>query len=34
MQVGLWFEPEMINRDSDCAREHPDWILAAPEAVP
>ena len=34
MQFGLWFEPEMINLDSDCAREHPDWILAAPEAVP
>ncbi|NEG69889.1 alpha-galactosidase [Bifidobacterium sp. BRDM6] len=34
MQFGLWFEPEMINLDSDLAREHPDWILAAPEAVP
>jgi alpha-galactosidase len=27
MQFGLWFEPEMINVDSDLAREHPDWIL-------
>ena len=34
MQFGLWFEPEMVNLDSDCARKHPDWILAAPEAVP
>ena len=34
MQFGLWFEPEMVNLDSDCAREHPDWILAAAEAVP
>ena len=34
MQFGLWFEPEMVNLDSDCAREHPGWILAAPEAVP
>lgn len=34
MQFGLWFEPEMINLDSDCAREHPDWILAEPCAVP
>lgn len=34
MQFGLWFEPEMVNLDSDCAREHSDWILAAPEAVP
>ncbi|MDO5048552.1 MAG: alpha-galactosidase [Actinomycetaceae bacterium] len=28
MQFGLWFEPEMINEDSDLAREHPDWIMA------
>ena len=27
MQFGLWFEPEMINLDSDLAREHPEWIL-------
>lgn len=24
MEFGLWFEPEMMNRDSDCAREHPN----------
>lgn len=34
MQFGLWFEPEMVNPDSDLYREHPDWVLAAPEAVP
>ncbi|NEG89932.1 alpha-galactosidase [Bifidobacterium aerophilum] len=34
MEFGLWFEPEMVNLDSDLARAHPDWILAAPEAVP
>ena len=34
MEFGLWFEPEMVSLDSDCAREHPEWILAAPEAVP
>ena len=28
MQFGLWFEPEMINLDSDVARAHPDWIMA------
>ena len=28
MQFGLWFEPEMINTDSDLFRAHPDWILA------
>ena len=26
MRFGLWVEPEMINEDSDLAREHPDWI--------
>jgi alpha-galactosidase len=29
MEFGLWFEPEMVNRDSDLARQHPDWILSA-----
>jgi alpha-galactosidase len=28
MQFGLWFEPEMVNADSDLARAHPEWILA------
>jgi len=28
MEFGLWFEPEMINPDSDTFRAHPDWILA------
>jgi len=27
MEFGLWFEPEMVNLDSDVAREHPEWIL-------
>ena len=27
MRFGIWFEPEMINRNSDLARAHPDWIL-------
>ncbi|MGK9146814.1 alpha-galactosidase [Plantibacter flavus] len=27
MQFGLWVEPEMVNEDSDLAREHPDWLL-------
>jgi alpha-galactosidase len=27
MAFGLWVEPEMVNRDSDLARAHPDWIL-------
>lgn len=29
MQFGLWFEPEMVNPDSDVARAHPEWILSA-----
>ena len=28
MELGLWLEPEMVNRDSDLARAHPDWILS------
>ena len=31
MKFGLWFEPEMVNKDSDLYREHPDWIIATPE---
>ena len=31
MEFGLWVEPEMVNPDSDLARAHPDWLLAASE---
>lgn len=27
MRFGLWFEPEMVNRDSDLFRAHPDYML-------
>ena len=30
LKFGLWFEPEMVNKDSDFYRAHPDWIIAAP----
>lgn len=30
MKFGLWFEPEMVNKDSDLYRAHPDWILQTP----
>ncbi|GAB5379103.1 MAG: alpha-galactosidase [Aliiglaciecola sp.] len=30
MEFGLWFEPEMVNPDSNLFREHPDWILSTP----
>lgn len=29
MEFGLWFEPEMVNPDSDLFRAHPDWVLSA-----
>jgi len=34
MQFGLWFEPEMVNPDSDLARAHPEWILATGGRLP
>ncbi|GAA4982081.1 alpha-galactosidase [Kineococcus glutinatus] len=34
MQFGLWFEPEMVNPDSDLARAHPDWILSPGGRLP
>lgn len=30
MKFGLWFEPEMTNKDSELYRAHPDWILSTP----
>lgn len=29
MEFGLWFEPEMVNPDSELFRAHPDWVLQA-----
>jgi alpha-galactosidase len=34
MEFGLWFEPEMINEDSDLARAHPDWIMQTGGRLP
>ncbi|MCL2780566.1 MAG: alpha-galactosidase, partial [Actinomycetia bacterium] len=34
MQFGLWFEPEMVNPNSELYRRHPDWILQAPGRQP
>ena len=34
MEFGLWFEPEMVNPDSDLYRAHPDWILATGDREP
>ena len=30
MKFGLWFEPEMVNKNSDLFRKYPDWILHVP----
>ena len=34
MEFGLWFEPEMVNPDSDLARAHPEWMMAARAELP
>ncbi len=34
MEFGLWFEPEMVNPDSEVYRAHPDWILQTGDRVP
>ncbi len=30
MELGVWFEPEMVSPDSDLYRAHPDWALQIP----
>lgn len=30
LELGLWFEPEMVSPDSDLHRAHPDWCLHIP----
>ena len=30
LQMGLWFEPEMVSPDSDLYRSHPDWCIHVP----
>lgn len=34
MEFGIWFEPEMINLDSDAARNHPEWVLKPEGRLP
>ncbi|MGN1183613.1 MAG: alpha-galactosidase [Oliverpabstia sp.] len=31
LKFGLWVELEMVNKDSDLYRAHPDWIISVPE---
>ncbi len=33
MSFGIWFEPEMINPDSDLYRLHPDWAMGGEDQV-
>lgn len=28
--LGLWLEPEMVNKKSDLFSEHPDWLIETP----
>ena len=34
MSFGIWFEPEMVNENSDLYRAHPDWCLKVPNRAP
>ena len=34
MKFGLWFEPEMVNEDSDLYRQHPEYALTTPDKHP
>ncbi|NGT66832.1 alpha-galactosidase [Clostridium perfringens] len=34
MDFGIWIEPEMVNKDSELYRFHPDWIIHAPNRKP
>ena len=33
MTFGIWFEPEMINPDSNIHRAHPDWALGGEDQI-
>lgn len=34
LKFGLWFEPEMVNEDSDLFRAHPEYAVRTPGRVP
>ena len=34
LKMGLWFEPESINENSDCYREHPEYAIKCVERTP
>jgi len=33
LKFGLWFEPEMVNKNSQLYRDHPDWVIHVPDRV-
>ncbi len=33
IKFGLWFEPEMVNEDSDLFRTHPNWVIRAGDRI-
>ncbi len=33
LKFGLWYEPEMVNPESQLFRDHPDWIVGVPNRV-
>ncbi|KAI8058926.1 Melibiase-domain-containing protein [Gilbertella persicaria] len=33
MKFGVWFEPEMVNPDSNLYRDHPDWVYHYPDRI-
>ncbi|MDM0917382.1 alpha-galactosidase [Clostridium perfringens] len=34
MDFGIWIEPEMVNKDSELYRAHPNWIIHDPNRKP
>lgn len=34
LKFGLWFEPEMVNPDSELYRQHPEWAMQVPQKTP
>ena len=33
VKFGLWFEPEMVSKDSDLYRKHPDWCIHVTDRI-
>lgn len=33
LKFGLWYEPEMVNPESQLFRDHPDWIIGVPQRI-